>query len=159
MIEKKFILYFLFLLLIGPSFAQEAPKDIEKHPLSEEEIVSLLKEKFKDSIMETFIESNPRLTLLTVRVTRDENIKGLWKATLADKTRYYFFVGFIILTVLVNWYWKKRQTQTMAPFWHKIAWWFARFSLVNGARIGFFIFLFKTEINPVWSHAKNIFSV
>ena len=132
---------------------------MEQGPLTEEEIIALVKEKYNGTMMESFMESNPGLTLLTVRVTRDENIKGLWKATFVDKTRYYFFAGFFILSALINWYWRRRQIQTLAPFWQKVASFLARFTLVNGSRVGFFIFLFKTEINPVWAHAKNIFEL
>ena len=157
--KKKFILYFLLCLLIRPCLGQEPTKVVEQGPLTEEEIVVLVKEKYKGTMMENFMESNPGLTLLTVRVTRDENIKGLWKATFVDKTRYYFFAGFFILTALMNWYWRRRQIQTLAPIWQKVASFLARFTLVNGSRVGFFIFLFKTEINPVWAHAKNIFEL
>ena len=149
-------------ILVGPTFAQEEASptvSAVKVTLDEDEIVALVKEKYKGSPMETFMESNPRLTLLMVRAVKDESIVNLWKNSWIDKTKFYFFGGFFILTILLNWAWRRRQAQTLAPFHHKILPWLIRFSLINGSRIGVFAILFSDEISPVWDLFRKTFEV
>ena len=139
-----------------PSAATET---FESGPLTEDDVISILKEKHKGSFLGVFMDSYPRLIKLTVRATMDENIKKLWGDTLKDKTRYYLLIGFFLLTVLVNWFWKRDQIRSDNRIPKRVLGFFYRFFLINIARVGFFIFLFPNEIYPVWVLFRKVFSI
>lgn len=164
MFLKILVRFFLiFTIIVSYSFAQEeisAPTEgtpTQQVKLTDEEILVLLREKYQGTAMEGFVNGNPRLMELIVKVMRNEEITKLWKETLKDKTQYYIFSGFFILTLLINWWWKRRQIQTLAPFHQKLFAWLMRFTIINGSRVGAFVFLFKKEITPVWELFKKTF--
>jgi hypothetical protein len=136
-----------------------ASETFKSGPLTEDDVISLLKEKHKGSIVGVFMDSYPRLIKLTVRATMDENIKKLWGDTLKDKTRYYLLIGFFLLTVLINWFWKRDQIRSDNSIPKRVLGFFYRFFLINIARVGFFIFLFPNEIYPVWVLFRKVFSI
>lgn len=141
------------------AIAADATETFQSGPLTEDDVISMLKEKHKGSVVGVFMDSYPRLIRLTVRATMDENIKKLWADTLKDKTRYYLLIGFFLLTVLINWFWKRDQIRSDNSIPKRILGFFYRFFLINIARVGFFIFLFPKEIYPVWVLFRKIFSI
>lgn len=159
----RFFLIFTILTSIG--LAQEeisapdqsSPTVTEQVPLSDDEIAALVKEKYKGTAMEGFVENNPRVLLVIVRTVRDEKIMNSWKEVWKDKTKYYYFIGFFILSVFINWVWKKRLANTMRPFYQSILPWAFRFTIINGSRVAAFIFIFYKEIAPVWEIFKFTF--
>jgi hypothetical protein len=136
-----------------------ASETFKSGPLTEDDVISMLKEKHKGSVVGIFMDSYPRLIKLTVRATMDENIKKLWGDTLKDKTRYYLLIGFFLLTVLINWFWKRDQIRSDNSIPKRVLGFFYRFFLINIARVGFFIFLFPKEIYPVWVLFRKVFSI
>lgn len=152
----------IHLMFAVGAYAQEEATPtvkVEKVNISDDEIVALLKEKYKDTVMEGFIKSNPRLTLLVVRTVKDENIINSWKESFKDKTRYFYFTAFLIISFFINWVWKRRQIQTFEPLSHRIGGFFLRFGIINGSRVAFFIFLFRKEISPIWSLFRKTFDI
>ncbi len=141
------------------AIAADATETFQSGPLSEDDVIAMLKEKHKGSIVGVFMESYPRLVRLTVRATMDENIKKLWANTIKDKTRYYLLIGFFLLTVLINWFWKRDQIRSDNSIPKRVLGFFYRFFLINIARVGFFIFLFPKEIYPVWVLFRKVFSI
>lgn len=137
--------------------APNATETFKSGPLTEDDVISMLKEKHKGSVVGVFMDSYPRLIKVTVRATMDENIKKLWGDTLKDRTRYYLLIGFFLITVLVNWFWKRDQIRSDNSLPKRILGFFYRFFLINIARVGFFIFLFPNEIYPVWVIFRKIF--
>lgn len=126
-------------------------------PLTEDEIISLLKEKHKGTVVGKFMNSYPRLIKLTVRVTMDKEIKKIWADTLKDKTRYYIFAAILLLTMAINWAWRRSQSNTVAPFFDKVKGWLLRISLINFSRVALFILLFEFELRPIWVLVRKTF--
>lgn len=137
---------------------EDATETFQSGPLSEDDVIAMLKEKHKGSVVGVFMESYPRLIRLTVRATMDENIKKLWADTLKDKTRYYLFIGIFLVTILINWFWKRDQIRSDSSIPKRVLGFFYRFFLINIVRVGFFIFLFAKEIYPIWALFRKIFS-
>lgn len=126
-------------------------------PLTEDEIISMLKEKHKGSIVGKFINSYPRLIKLTVRVITDKEITKIWANTLKDKTRYYVFAAILFLTMAINWAWRRNQSNTIAPFFDKVKSWFLRIFLINFSRFALFVLLFEFELRPIWVLVRKTF--
>jgi hypothetical protein len=127
-------------------------------PLSEDEIIKILKEKHQGSIVGKFMDSYPRLIKLTVRVTMDKEIRKIWMDTLNDKTRYYLFSGILFLTMAINWAWKRAQRNRVGSALGKIGGWAFRVFLINFSRLAFFILLFEFELRPIWVLARKTFN-
>ncbi len=130
---------------------------IEDVPLTEDEIIKILKEKHRGSILGKFMDSYPRLIKLTVRVTMNKEIRKTWANTLKDKTRYYLFLGILILTFAINWAWRRDQASREGSIWVKIRGWVFRVSLINFSRVALFILLFEFELRPIWVLARKTF--
>ncbi len=138
---------------------KEAPlvEETQNIPISEDEIISLLKEKHKGTIVGKFIKRYPRLIKLTVRVTTDKEIQKLWADTLKDKTRYYLFIAIFLLTMAISWAWRRQQRNANLPFFQSLKGWFIRVFLINFSRLALFILLFEFELRPIWVLARKTF--
>jgi hypothetical protein len=132
--------------------------EIQNVPLTEDEIIKILKEKHRGSVVGKFMDSYPRLIKLTVRATMDKEIRKLWQDTLKDKTRYYLFTGILFLTFGINWAWRRYQISRAGSAWEKIRGWGFRVFLINFSRLAFFILLFEFELRPIWILARNTFN-
>jgi hypothetical protein len=135
----------------------EDKKSYHDAPLTEDEIISLLKEKHRGSIIGKIMESYPRLTKLAVRLNLDKEVKKVWSETLKDKTRYFVFLAIFLLTAAINWAWRRSQANRMVPLWESIKGWLLRFSLINFSRLALFIILFEFELRPVWAIVRKTF--
>lgn len=146
--------------LASPTTIEKQPvkeEEIKSGPLSEDEIIQLLKEKHRGSIVGKFMDSYPRLIKLTVRVTMDKEIRKIWKDTLNNKTRYYLFLGILLLTMAINWAWRRAQANRVGYIWEKIGGWVFRVFLINFSRLALFILLFEFELRPIWVLARRTF--
>ncbi len=125
--------------------------------LSEAELIKILKENTKDSPMRPYMDQFPNLTILTVRLIKDqESIPALVK-TVEDKKRLIYFTGWMLATFILGFILKRFFHNPNRTFLGAVGMFFLRFYIMLFVRLGLIFYYFHKELKPSLAVVKKTF--
>lgn len=124
--------------------------------LSESELVAMLKENTRESKMAPYLEKFPNLMLFAVRMIKDpEAIPALVRTT-EDQDKLIHFGGLMLSTILIGFllkYFFHREGRSIPQ---ALLFWFLRFLVLTGLRLGLIFYFFASEITPMLRVAHSV---
>ncbi len=124
--------------------------------LSETELVAMLKENTRDSKMAPYFDQFPKLMLFAVRVIKDpEAIPALVKIT-EDQDKLIHFGGAMLATILFGFLLKRFFHREGRSIPLALLFWFLRFLVLTGLRLGLIFYFFGSEMTPMLRVAHSV---
>lgn len=125
--------------------------------LSEDELLTMLKENTKGTAAGEYVERFPQLMVFTVRLIKDREAIPSFVSVMDDQDRLIRFSGLMIATILVGFFLKrfmKREGRSVAA---ALGVWFLRSLIMFSLRLGIIIFFFGEELTPAFNVALRTF--
>lgn len=125
--------------------------------LSEDELLKRLKEATKDSPARPYLDSNPKISLVTVRLIKDkESIPTLVKIV-EDKQRLIYFASAMLFSILFGFFLKKIMHREGRSFLAACFYFLVRVHIMFALRIGIIYYFYSEEFTPAAKVFKETF--
>jgi len=121
------------------------------------QLVKILKTGGNNPSVKRLLNENPKLTDFMARLLRDKLALPQLAKIAAQKEKIYFFLGFVIFTVIFGWILKRRASKLDHGFILSLFHSIKRFVFFMVLRFGVFVFIFAENISPTWKIFKKSF--
>ncbi len=125
--------------------------------MSENQLVTILKENTKGGSAEVYVERFPKLSVFVVRLIKDAEALPMLAKILDDQDKLIRFGGIMLLTVLFGFFLKRFMKKEGRSILEAIGFWFFRFLIMTSLRFGILIYFYGKEIEPTFSVAYRTF--
>jgi len=125
--------------------------------LSEAELMATLKENTKDTQAGEFVERFPKIMVFAVKLIKDPEAIPSMARAVDDQDKLIRFGGVMIATILFGFFLRRLMAREGRSILKSLAFWFLRFLIMSGLRIGIILFFFGNEITPMLRVAERTF--
>jgi len=125
--------------------------------LSEAELMATLKENTKDTNAGEYVARFPKLMVFAVKLIKDPEAIPSLARIVDDQDKLIRFGGIMIATILFGFFLRRLMAREGRSILKSLAFWFLRFLIMSGLRIGIILFFFGNEIAPMLKVAEQTF--
>ncbi len=116
--------------------------------LSESELMATLKENTKETKAAEYIARFPQIMLLAVRLIKDPEAIPALARILDDQDKLIRFGGVMIATILFGFFLRRLMAREGRSIPKALTFWFLRFLIMAGLRLGLILFFYGNELTP-----------
>lgn len=125
--------------------------------LSEAELTKILNENTKDSPMRPYMDQFPNITILTVRLIKDQDSIPALVKMVENKDRLIRFAAWMLVTFILSFILKRIFHNPNRSFLGAVGMFFLRFYIMLFVRLGLIYFYFHNELKPSLGIVKKTF--
>lgn len=125
--------------------------------LPEEELMQMLKENTKDTRAGAYVEHFPKLMLFAVRLIKDRDAIPFMVKIIDDQDKLIRFGGLMIATFLLGFFLKRLMAREGRSIPKALLFWFLRFIIMSGVRLGIILYFYSVELSPMFKVAGETF--
>lgn len=125
--------------------------------LPESELLEMLKENTRGTRAGEYVEHFPKLMLFTVRLIKDRDAIPFMVKIVDDQDKLIRFGGLMIATFLLGFFLRRLMAREGRSIPKALMFWFLRFLIMSGVRLGIILFFYSEELTPMFRVADKTF--